>query len=358
MTAALRRRRALLGLLGLALAGCGPTIPLQAGLREAGASVVFGTPAPQVVSAQPQPPQFPPPAINPVPNFPAPLEQPPIFIDMPPQSPAPACAVAPPGAVLAAPAVSVPSGTPRAATYAYRYEGSKTIGSGSSAQGVPLAQRGTRTVAPASIPQAVAGSYAFSVKEEWNGVTTTDTYWVVPNSAAGTALPNAEGTTPAAGIYLVEMTVQDPSSGTDDFQPQPPVELMPLPATVGETVQSSGVDGRDGEAMEIGPYPSQTSPGSSTPSEITGHGNVDACGILLDSWQVVLYGAIENARTPATSPPSGCASTRTFQLTVDFGTEYGGFPLSDHLVENGQDQITCKPFSYDVTATIDEVPQG
>jgi hypothetical protein len=357
MSARLSQRRAVWGLLGLALAGCGPTVPLQAGLRQAGASVVFGTPPPEILAAPTPPPQFPPPAVNVIPNFPAPLEQPPLFTLALPQPTPDLCPAAPPGAVLQAPAPAAPATPPAAATYAFRYQGSKTLGSGSAQQSFPMPGNGTRTVAPASIPEAVNGSYAFSVTEKFNRVTTADTYWVVPNGPGGSSEPDVQGTTPAAGMYLVEMTVTDPATGTDDFKPNPPVELMPFPASAGQQVDSSGVDGTDGQAMQIGPAPPSSPTGSSTPSQVTGHGNVDACGRLLDAWQVVLYGAVEDARAPATSTSSGCASTRTFQLTLDVGTEYGGISLSDHLIENGQDQLSCKPFTYDITATIDQEPE-
>lgn len=364
--ALLRHRRLVLALLALALAGCGPTVPLNAGLREAGASIQFGTPAPEIVQPAPAPPTN----ANIVPNFPAPLEQPPVFSITAPVGLSLPCPDAAPGAVLQAPAPATPSvlPAPTSTPYTFRYFGTKKLDPGKAdEQDFTLPTTGTRAVnSPVYWFTYTFGTYQlkyyeFTVTEHYNGMTTAITYDEYPNGYSGTGGPNVQGTQPAAGLYLVKMTVTDASGNTDTFQPAPStgtgpsnsqpeprgVELVPFPAQQGATVQSSGVDGANDEAMTVGPR-FDASTNTTLQSGIRGHANVNACDKLLDSWEDVLYGQIQNARSSSQS--------ETFTLILDVGTEYGGLSLSDHLIESGTDAVSGKPFTYDVTATIDEVP--
>jgi len=63
---------------------------------------------------------------------------------------------------------------------------------------------------------------------------------------------------------------------------------------------------------------------------ITGKSLVNACGSVLDSYQVEIPGHISDARQPS--------APETFTLTLDVGTEYGGIPLEDSLTLNGADR--------------------
>ena len=351
----LRHRRAGLAVLALLTAGCGPTVPLNAGLDQAGANIAFGTPSP-LVEQQP-----PPPNANPFPNFPAPLEQPPVFAITAPAGPVVLCPSAPPNAALQGTAVATPDTlpAPTLTPYLFRYQGSKKLDPGKSDErDFTLPSLGTRAVSGVQWTTLTVANtqqykqYQFKVTESYNGITTTDTYDEYPTGAGGSAGPTVQSSRPAAGLYLAEMDVSDPggSGGTDTFKPSfPGIELMPFPAGAGQTVTSSAVDGPDQEAMEIGQ--TTDSNGNQVPSQINGHASVDACGSLLDSWNVVLYGQLVNPRFGADSK-----YTKTFTLTLDIGTGFGGLSLSDHLVEDGTDQVSGKPFTYDVSATIDQVP--
>ena len=80
-----------------------------------------------------------------------------------------------------------------------------------------------------------------------------------------------------------------------------------------------------------------------------GKARVDACGTVLDSWQVEIPGHIENAR--------GAGTPETFALTLFIGTQFGALSLQDHLVLKGAtDPVSGQPMTYDVTATINKAP--
>ncbi len=130
--------------------------------------------------------------------------------------------------------------------------------------------------------------------------------------------------------------------GGTDFQPTPEVLLMPFPAQQSVVFQGGGVDGSTRAAMEEDPQG----------GTITDRVRVDACGTVLDSWQAVIHGHTTDARDPSNQNDTA----KTFTLTIDVGTQFGGLILADHLVESGTDDQTLQPFGYDVAATIDSAP--
>lgn len=364
------RRLLLLALLAGGLSACGPTLPADVGLKQAGAPIFFSQPTPV-----PPPPASPPVALNPIANFPAPLEEPPQFtgfnpVPVAPVPPGNPCPSAAPGALIARQATPAPSDppAPTLSPYPFRYSGSKTLDPGKpDAQITPLPASGTRRVSNSGsttvFPSAPGGGITgqqFTVTEEFNGTRTVDEYLVIPQGAAGSGAAQETGQQPGAGLYLQQMTTSNlDGSNTSTFTPDPPVELMPFPANtnIGATFQSAGTDPQlqGGETMVLPPKPG---------SAIDGDAHVDACGTLLDAWQVTLNGFLAN--TLLASQPAACMAgaqgntgspgCTPFTLVLDIGTEYGALSLSDHLVEDGWDSTLDKPYVYDVTATIDREP--
>lgn len=324
----------------LLTSACGPTLAIKAGVEQAGANILFGRPP-----ASPAPPTV----VSPVvPGFPAPIEMPPLppaqLAPLPTTTPA--CPTASPLAtpdLLATADVGAP---PVAATYVFRYSGTDTIDPGQAdATVTKLTGYGTRQVTdvqsvPAPNP-AQAASYTFNVVETYDGYQQTNGYEIEPS---GPAQVTATGTSPAAGIYLTEMTIQQAGSGTqpDVFRPTTPIQISTFPEEPGATFQGAGSDGHT--TMEIDP--NTISPNSGI---VTGRVNVDACGSVLQAWRNLLAGRISTVEGPGPN--------ETFTLELDFGTQYGGLSLMDHLVVDYPGSSTVKPEQRDITATIDEQPQ-
>ncbi|HZS14400.1 MAG TPA: hypothetical protein VFC09_07370 [Candidatus Dormibacteraeota bacterium] len=361
--ARLRRRRAHLPLraafaLAAALTACGPSVPLDAGVQQQPVAIGFGVqgrPSPSVAAAQPIPY-----LVNITPNFPAPLVVPPLPLPglvIPPQVPPPPCPSAPLTAFPAIPADITPGQPPVGATYQFRYSGTEVFNPNTpQAKSVQLPATGTRTVTNVS-PVQSDGSWTFDVVETYNGSRVTTTYHVVPNGTSAPQAPQPPQQTLIAspspsppppqngnlqsGLFLQSMTDARPDGSSDVFHPTPEVLLMPFPAQQALVYQGGGVDGSNREAMEEDPQG----------GVIHDRARVDACGTVLDSWQAEIQGQMGDARTPA-SPAS-----KTFDLTIDVGTQFGGLLLGEHLVEKGTDDDSGQPFTYDLTATIDSAPK-
>jgi len=364
------RLLALLAVIAGALTACGPTLSTDVGLKQSGAAIFFGQPTPV-----PPPAASPPLALSPIANFPAPLEEPPQFPGFNPipltiVPPATACPSAAPGAIIAKPTTPEPTAPPppTLAPYPFRYSGSTTLDPGRpDMQITPLPPSGTRKVSSSGsatvLPSAPGGGISgeqFTVTEEFNGKRTINVYLIVPQGASGSAAAQETGQRPAAGLYLQQMVTENlDGSSQSTFTPDPPVELMPFPANtnINSTFESAGTDSQlqGGKTMVLPPMPG---------SAINGDAHVDACGTLLDAWQVTLNGFL--ADTLLASQPVACSAgaqgntgspgCTPFTLVLDIGTQYGALSLSDHLTEDGWDSKSSKPYVYDVTATIDREP--
>lgn len=368
----LRRRSALGALPALAvlLSACGPGTPLKTGLAPVDLNVRLGNYATPVPPPQPQPVPF----AALVAGFPQPFVPPaaplPTFA-APPSTPGPPCPTAPPIAFPPVGASQTPTAPPVAnRTYAFRYVGTYTSGG----KTTTYPGTGTRTitnVGPYNPAPGVNG-YGFSLVEKWNGYTTTTNYAVVTSSPSPENVP-VTNQAPAAGIYLTQQSSAEASgsNGPDAFQPVPPLQVMAFPAAPGTPVGGHADDPQHGASETIQPsgqgaandgYSQLQSPPAATPtpaanvplppapntgpgSQVQGDVHVDACGTVLDSWQVELIGRYTSA----------ALGTFSFDDTYDFATEYGGVPVAEHHHASGT-RIDGSSFSFDVTATIDEAP--
>ena len=100
---------------------------------------------------------------------------------------------------------------------------------------------------------------------------------------------------------------------TVDFQPNPPVTLMAFNKGQGSSWTSAGVDRRDGTSMVV-------------EGTITKRTNVDLCGQVYDTYEVISNEHIANLRTGLTS------NTDPNDPNVyDVATHYGGIFLRQHI---------------------------
>jgi len=343
------RRARLLIAVTLLVSACGPTVAINAGLKQAGANIYFGRPA---ASPAPIPIQVPA-----LPAFPQPIELPPF------QFPTfqLRCPVASPLAFPKHEASQTSLLPPVPGTYEYRYKGAiiRDPGKPDAANQVQFSAPGHREVAHVS-PVASDGHYSFDVVETLGPFKQTNSYVVYPVSQANSTLPS--GVSPDSGIYLTQMQIVA-LWGSRTFRPATPIELMTLPAQNGVMALRGG--GSDGNTtLQINPANPQDnlpppSPGPSpspSPSPAPGSDSsfnagtttVDACGTPLQAWKVLLAGTI--ATTTGTLP------NETFSLELDFGTQYGCISLNDLLIVNWTDPTTQKPMEYKINATADQEP--
>lgn len=317
-------------LAAMLLAGCGPTAPLDLSVLEYPTSVQYGQPS---SAATPAPaPQPAPPAVLVAPPVIAPVPPPVELHTALPTSEVP-CPTAGPLAPAAVAASDTPASPPVAATYSWREAGSITL-NGSTVQ-FPASD--SMTVANVTNPDS-QGVFSYDVTTTGGGLdgreTVTTTYEVVPAPGGGTV--GGVNTNQASAIYITKVVTAEPTTGQQlTFTPSPPIEYLAVPAA--QTDPAWMIDSTD------------TSPTGDVTVEkgmaqITGHGRVDACGTVLDAWQVTLSVDITSA-------------TQSLHLdeTYDVGTEYGGVPLQVTSSYRGTDQSAT--VSSSGTETIDEQPQ-
>lgn len=341
----MRSMRLLICVALLTLTACGPTIPLKAGLADAPSDILFGHP----------PASPPPPPLPQVQNFAAPLELPPVqsappatFSPIPAPPTPPACPDASPFAFPGLEATASATKPPAAATYNFRYKGTITEDPGQPDQKVTtVPTSGTRQVIPTSQPSSVDGSYTYSVVETFNGQQLKNDFEVYPAghtvTSTQTLLPTK---TPDAGIYFTGMTMTTIGSNSPatTFTPDPPIQVDVFDDFNGQTWQGgSGTDPTTQKTAAVAPNGSN--PNSSV---VTQRVRVNACGEVVQAWEVDLAGTFGDAQG---STSSG------YSLTLDFATQYGGISVQDHLTLNDTDVVTGKGRSYDLTATTDQTPK-
>lgn len=317
-------------LAGALLAGCGPVPPLEVAVREFDSSVTYGlaeTTAPPATT--PVPPPVPAPA--PVPALPAPPPPAPVIVQLPPPS---ACPSAGPLTAAAQPALPESTSAPQAASYPWRIDGSITSGGRSKPLPATATEQVTNVVSAAA---STSGDYTYDVVDSAAGPdgtqTVTTSFEVVPEPAGGEV--SGVATTQASGIYITKVTTANAVGGQPvTFVPAPPILYLPFPADL-TPAPSWTVNSADGSTAET------------YTAHIKGHGRVDACGTVLDGWDVQISGGT------ITGP------TENLTLSGDYfvGTEYGGIPLGDALTYSGTTSVNGAEISSTSTRQCDVVPE-
>ncbi|MHB8719225.1 MAG: hypothetical protein ACYDAC_10100 [Candidatus Dormibacteria bacterium] len=329
------------------LAGCGPSVRDLAGIKGVTTDVRYGggTPTPSLALI------VPPPASNPFSGFPPLITVPPPLPGVPQTvltTPA-ACPSASPiqGAVSAA--TPTIAGPPASATYTYRDSGTLVT---STAAGKVIS---STHVGPTSAVQVTkvstdsTGAWHFTLTDSAQSVSAS-TDFVEQNGTQAPSLPEqppspAPQQATTGYIEVTGVSQTDPTgSSSATFEPGTGLELLQVPAQAGASWTSAPTDP---SVADGGPQSWQFSGwvgDSSTPSAGSDRITVDACGTVLQGWQVTLTGTITAPNVHLTE-----------DATYVFGTQYGGIPLMSHVHRHGT--ANGGQYDYNVTEVISEQPQ-
>ena len=332
-----RHLRIALLLTALSLSACGPSAPFEAAVRAYPADVAYGSQTKP--SDSPAPPTTPlelPPGTPPlVYGAPAPAH-PPTFAPAATAAPTPQqCPQAAVDAVAELPAEQAATVPPAAATYAWHENGTSQVGSGAALQFPPKL---THTVGNVSVPDA-AGSFTFDVTTSSGGLNglqrVVTSYQVVPTPPTGSNLQGVS-TSQAAGLYLTAMVSSDPTSPQSRLTRfAPPLLLLQFPAGDLPSWTTAGTDSGSGDTMTLS-------------AAVTGHRQVDACGKLVDTWEVHATGSL-----------SGPDQQLSLDLTYDVATQYGGIIVreKDSITGTQLSGQSMVPVTSRVEATTSVLPQ-
>ena len=304
-------RVGLAAVVALAGASCVHQGPPPVGLRAFQANLVFST--------APLPP--PPPAVAPVPPA-APLQGPTTYsldasaLDQPAyklRPPLPSAAPCPSNAngYPSVEASSNSTGLPPAGSYRWKRSGTYQL---SLAPNVTLPTSGfeTRLVRKVTKVAADGSEYTFeTVQPDLRGNTVISD-WQVKTSALSTTPQELTVTAPnigdpERGLALKKQTVL----GTDgkvqhEYTFNPGVLFVPLPVAAGTQFQGVGVDPASGETLTIN-------------GAVDRHQRVDACGAVLDGWQINASETFSGAQ----SQPA------TYNYVV--ATQLGAMIIAEHI---------------------------
>lgn len=186
----------------------------------------------------------------------------------------------------------------------------------------------TRTIRDVQPPGA-DGVYRFEIVEHLGARTTTTSYAVIPEHEVEDL----------AGIYVTRTEVTE-GDDTAAFNWNPPVKMMPFPASEGDewsvaSTASNGqtvlsFDARIGEATrEEGPLSDlplgEEEEDQDQPAVVNGKIRVDACGVFIQAWNIQVF----NGRL--ISPTSDVS----FEESYAFATQFGGLSVKDTRVAEG-----------------------
>lgn len=144
---------------------------------------------------------------------------------------------------------------------------------------------------------------------------TTTTYQVTysPATTIGTIEQTAgAGNAPRGELALVRLQMSSPQ-GDIDFRPEPPVTIVSFRTGQGTSWNSAGIDSSDGTSMVV-------------QGSVTQRKNIDLCGELYDTYEVVSNEHIVNLRTGLRSDTSPTDPNRYY-----VATNYGGLFVSQHV---------------------------
>jgi hypothetical protein len=192
-----------------------------------------------------------------------------------------------------------------------------------------------RNIAQTSVDDPINGPTQVITYDEYvpglDGGGTTTTYRVTysPATLTGTIGQTAGGShAPQGELDLVRLQMKS-SAGDIDFNPQPPVTIMAFKTGQGTSWNSAGIDPNDGTSMVVQGSVSQRT-------------NIDLCGTVYDTYEVVSNEHIVNLRTGLRSDTS-----TTDPNVYHVATHYGGLFIQKHV-----DVTTSFPGKESATPTI------
>lgn len=333
-----RRLRVALAFVALCLAACGPTPPFQLAVRAVPGDVIYGSqsqPTPHAVTAAGPaalPPGAPPLIYGSAPPPPAIT-----FAPSPTATPAPSCPTAPPDAVPALEADASATVPPVAGRMAWHEKGTYQLGGGPA---LPFSPQLTHTVTNVTAADPTTGTYSFDVVDSAGGLdglqTVTYSYQVIP-PPQGTTDIQGESTSQASGLYLTGVDVQQsplPQPRVARFTP--PVQLLQFPATGLPSWSTGGHDSESQDTITLN-------------AVVNGHVSVDACGALIDAWEVHATGSLV-----------GPNQNLSLDLTYDVATQFGGMIVGERTSITGTEVVggggPMEDVSSSVVAAISAVP--
>lgn len=146
------------------------------------------------------------------------------------------------------------------------------------------------------------------------GTTTTYRLTYSPATVVGTVGQTA-GTgdrAPQGELALVRLQIKSGATNVD-FQPEPPVTIVSFRNGQGTRWNSAGIDQRDGTSMVV-------------QGQVTQRKNIDLCGTLYDTYEVVSNEHIANLQTGLRSDTSP-----TDPNVYHVATRYGGLFIHQHI---------------------------
>jgi hypothetical protein len=252
----------------------------------------------------------------------------------PEQSAASSCPNAPIGDAPPAPAPLNATSPPEAGLYRYKISGSRTFTYTSGAVVVtPVSGFQPRIVQ--NVKLVGQKDWTFEViQPSGSGAGSLTTTWSINTDATQRAAsPPYVGENPVrvsepdGGVSLTRETSQDGNGNTSGtFQPATPLTYLQLPVLVGQDFQSVGVDPRGGTRTLQG--------------QPVGRQTVDACGKLVDGWQVDL-----------TITQSGEPERKE---SIIVSTDRGGMIISQHIVGDSTLQDNTK-VHQDLTFSLGQI---
>jgi hypothetical protein len=204
----------------------------------------------------------------------------------------PACGVAAPDDTPEQPATVFMHHPPPAGTYTTHGKGQVTIGAPPTQVALPLPQHGLleiKNLAHTSVDDPVNGpteidTYDIFVPSLDGGTTTSYKVTYSPATTAGTVTQTATGDRAPEGEVDITHLVVMSASGNLDFTPDPPVTIMALRQGQGTTWNSAGIDQTTGTSMVVS-------------GSVNRRVNVDVCGKLYDTYEVISNEHIVNLQT-------------------------------------------------------------
>lgn len=310
--------------LAVGLAGCGLGGGPGLGIEQLQSNVAFGSPTAASKPASmpglpgqsiaPAAPAQPPTASNPFPAFQ--FTPPPTFNFSPPPVTATAeCPVAPPSAEAARAVTPTVPSKPATGWYKWQLLTYKRTGTGTTAlAGASYTAYHLENVsATSTVPNPQDRSHPTTVwtyqmvEPDGSGNVWTYTFQVKQSSPGASVATGNVGKSqsvmePDAGLAISsEIERNAKGAVVFRFSPQPAVLLLPLAVTGGQSFQGGGTDPSNGESLVV-------------QAQVQGTKRVDACGQLVDGWDV-------SGTETSTDPSTGGSVTTDVDYAV--ATQYG-----------------------------------
>ena len=243
------------------------------------------------------------------------------------------CPEAPVSAAPAEEATLVVKGTPETGVYRWNRKGVQKI-----TTPIPLTLEigGSEKRLIRNVAKSGGGDFTYELAQGELGSDeiVVTTFMVRPNApsrrvAAGPV--DARFGTPDRGLSIVKIERFNAKTGqlASTFEPVTPVLLLPIPVLPGEQIQSSGVDPRTLDVLQIN-------------AKVTRRKRVDACGEVVDGW------GVEGTRTFSRSSTPGTPQTYDYIVA----TQLGAMLISEHI------KVTNAQGSFDGTFSIGQLDPG